>query len=355
MATTAKRDLEHARVALEHWAAEKLGVIEVAVSDLSVPKAGFSNETILGRLRWSDLDGGRHEARVVVRIEPSDHQLFLDPDAMFQARVMRALARHQVPVPEVLFEEPSAALLGAPFFVMRLVEGRIPSDLPSWHVAGWTTRLDRADRARLYDNALAALVALHATDWQDGLEFLQRRGSGSAFDRYLDHVDRWYRWSEPSRRFGVDVIDRALEHVWSRRPEHPDTGVTWGDARPGNIIFADDLSVAALLDWESATLGPAEIDVGWWLMFEEFLSEAQGVSRLDGIPDRAGTIARYEELGGRRLNDIRYYEILAGLVFSLINSRVADLTIANGLAVEVAAKYVTRVTDMMARWLDAAV
>jgi aminoglycoside phosphotransferase (APT) family kinase protein len=140
--------------------------------------------------------------------------------------------------------------------------------------------------------------------------------------------------------------------VVRHRPATDAAVISWGDARPGNIIFGDDLSVVALLDWEGATIGPPEIDVGWWLMFEEFLCEAQGLTRLDGVPDRDATIARYQELSGRPVEEIRYYEILAGLVLALINSRLADLMIAGGrLEPAVAGEFVTRVTDMTARWL----
>ena len=70
----------------------------------------------------------------------------------------------------------------------------------------------------------------------------------------------------------------------------PGEGVVWGDARVGNMCFADDLSVAALFDWEGATTGPPGIDLGWWLMFDRYLCEAQRSQRLDGIPGREQTI-----------------------------------------------------------------
>ncbi len=68
-------------------------------------------------------------------------------------------------------------------------------------------------------------------------------------------------------------------------------------------MFADDCSVAALVDREGATLGPPEIDVAWWVMFDEYLCEAQGFTRLEGIPDTAGTFARYQQLSGRTLQN----------------------------------------------------
>ena len=336
---------------MESWLAARLGVGAVSVSDISLPKAGFSNETIFGTARWGDEHDERQERGFVLRIQPSGHQLFVEPDAMRQARVMEQLAGH-VPVPAVWLTEPDPQVLGAPFFLMDRVGGRIPSDIPSWHEAGWTTELTPAQRGRLYDSGLAALAALHGADWRGGLAFLEPPGEGTALDRYIAHLQRWYRWCEPVRRFGADVIEAAFEHVVRHRPATDVAVISWGDARPGNIIFGDDLSVVALLDWEGATIGPPEIDVGWWLMFEEFLCEAQGLTRLDGVPNRDATIARYQELSGRPVEEIRYYEILAGLVLALINSRLADLMIAGGrLEPAVAGEFVTRVTDMTARWL----
>ena len=108
-----------------------------------------------------------------------------------------------------------------------------------------------------------------------------------------------------------------------------------------------------MLDWEGATLGPPEVDVTWWVMFDEFLCEAQGLTRLDGVHDRLATFARYEELAGAPLRDVGYYEVLAGLQLSLINSRLADLLVSTGKAPEsVAAEIVTRVTELTRRALE---
>jgi aminoglycoside phosphotransferase (APT) family kinase protein len=352
MAAPSGRDPEATAGSLGEWLARRLDVSSVDVSDLKIPKAGFSNETIMGTARWTDAGAEERERRFVLRIEPSSHQLFQEADAIRQASVMQGLAGH-VPVPEVWLTESDPSVFGTPFFLMDHVDGRIPSDFPSWHERGWTTTLEPDERARLYDNGIAAMVQLHRVDWRGDLAFLEPAGSGSALDRYIEHVERWYEWCAPSRRFGADTIDAAMEHVIANRPDDDGAQVSWGDARPGNIVFADDFSVAAMLDWEGATIGPPGIDVGWWLMFEEFLCEAQGLKRLEGVAGRDETIARYEELSGQPLIAIRYYEIVAGLVFAMINSRLADLLIAGGkVDPDFAASVVTRVTDMVAHWLS---
>ena len=109
------------------------------------------------------------------------------------------------------------------------------------------------------------------------------------------------------------------------------------------------MSVAALFDWEGATIGPPGIDLGWWLMFERYLCEAQGLRRLDGVPGRAETIARYAELGGAPVPDIDYYELLAAVVMTLITSRLADVLVETGrVTPDIAAIYPTRAVALVA-------
>ena len=143
-----------------------------------------------------------------------------------------------------------------------------------------------------------------------------------------------------------------MAHVLANHPPTKAASVVWGDARVGNIMFADDCTVAAMVDWEGATLGPPEIDVAWWVMFDEYLCEAQGFARLEGISDSEGTFARYEQLSGRPLQNMGYYQILAGLFLALINSRLVDLLIRNKVVDKTyGAELVTRVTNMTARHL----
>lgn len=48
-------------------------------------------------------------------------------------RLMRILdADTDIPVPPVLWYEPDPGYLGAPFLVMRRIEGRVPTDMPPW-------------------------------------------------------------------------------------------------------------------------------------------------------------------------------------------------------------------------------
>ncbi|MCM3922160.1 phosphotransferase family protein [Frankia sp. AiPs1] len=354
MATTARRDLEATREVLRGWLRDRHGAADVEISPLTSPKAGYSNETLYLHLAWTPPDGPRRGEDLVLRIEPTGHQLFVTPDAVRQARIMQALAPHPgVPVPTIWYIEPDPTVLGSPFYLMGRVEGRVPGDVPSWHAEGWTVELSPAQRSVMHDNALASLVALHRIDVRDGFDFLTPAGTGTALDRYLAGLRDWHTWAQPSLRWEPETVAAAVDHLLRERPDDPAAGIVWGDARVGNISFGPEESVQAMFDWETATVGPPGIDLGWWLMFEDFLCEAQRLTRLEGVPDRAAIIARYQELSGRPVEHIDYYELLAATVMTLINSRLGVLLMTSGgLPERVASAYARRTIRMIRRGLD---
>jgi hypothetical protein len=55
------------------------------------------------------------------------------------------------------------------------------------------------------------------------------------------------------------------------------------------------------------------------------------VPSLEGFPPGDETIARYEELLGRPMLDMGYYEVLSGFKFTVIMSRIAQAMIEWGL------------------------
>lgn len=351
-AAAAPRDLDATRRALEKWLSARLGGA-VRISGLARPRAGVSNETLVGAVAWVDQEGVAHDEGIVVRIQPSGPHLAPDLDVTYEARVLRALAgRPGVPVPRVLVVESEGEVLDAPFFVMERIEGRIPADLPSWHARGWVTRLDPSERRLLCSNALAALVELHAVRPEEGFGFLRHGGGeGTALASHLAYLQRWAEWCQPSPGPARQVIEAALAHVYDARPDARSPVVTWGDARVGNLVFRPDLSVAAVLDWEGAGSGPPGLDLGWWVILDEFLCEAQGLRRLDGVPGREGTLRLYEALGGASTANIDYYEILAGLRLVLVMSRRTEQLLMAGAKPTSVAPYLEAALDVTTRRL----
>ena len=195
---------------------------------------------------------------------------------------------------------------------------------------GWVAELSDPERETLWNNGVDILARLHQIDWRSKFSFLDVPGPGAlGLDRYLGYVERWYAWAAKGRTF--EIGETALRYLREHQPTESPVDVLWGDATLGNMLFADDQSVAALLDWEMPALGPGECDLGWWLFMDSMYHRGWDIPRLTGFPPRDETIARYESKLGRPVGDLAYYEILAGLRMMAISARTIDLQIEQGI------------------------
>src|SRR5512140_270320 len=73
------------------------------------------------------FDGERRS--VALRVQ-RERGIFEPYDVLREARVLRCLAPSEVPVPGVLGEEPSPALLGAPFIVLEWIDAPHMGEAP---------------------------------------------------------------------------------------------------------------------------------------------------------------------------------------------------------------------------------
>jgi len=344
------------REPLRRWLAPVLAaesgrdVAGLDVGGWTRPPAGQSSDTIMFRASWTEA--GRSRARDLVLRRQATGGIFLTPDVVREARVLQGLeSASRVPVPHVLGFERDPSALGAPFFVMDMVAGRVPTARPSIHSAGWLPTLSPAVRARLWASAMEVLVGVHAVDWRARHAFLVE-GEATGVVAHVDRLTEWYRWSAADREF--PVTDAALEAVTARRDAvaADEATLVWGDARPGNMIFGEDGTVAAAIDWEVATVGAPGIDLGHWLFFDAFSTTGAGVARLEGWPDREETIARYEQLSGRVVADIDFFELLEELFIATTLIRQADMRVHRGLAPpDTRMGHDNAVTQMIARRL----
>lgn len=301
----------------------------VLVTSLEAPSQGFSNETWFFDAEITSEDESS-KAQLVLRMQPETSRTFRDTDVMHQWRVMVGLSQSAVPLPPLLAAEPDSGVLGSPFFVMGRVDGRIPQDVPSYNIAGWVRELQASDRAKAWRNGIDALAEIHGVHWLRSCPFLGDLTRGKpGLDQYLDFLEEWFNFVCAAR--DLPLLDAAMAEVRTCRPTDAHVGVMWGDARPGNMIYADDLSVAAVLDWEMAALGPGEADLGWWLFADRFYSEGYGVRKLEGLPTRDETILEYEKAASRRVKAIEYFELLAAFRMALIIVRSTGDRISSGV------------------------
>jgi aminoglycoside phosphotransferase (APT) family kinase protein len=317
-----ERDPEETRRQLAAWFERRLGAIDVRLSELRGPGAsGFSSDTLLFDATWTARGESRSEA-LVVRLRPRGFGIFPEYDIAKQFRIQKALAPAGVPLAPMLWLEEDEGFVGAPFYVMGQVAGRIPPDNPIYHAGGWLTELRPQQRAALWWSGLDALAKIHRADWRAlGLEFAARHEPGATpLERELAYYRRYLEWT----RFGPHPIcEQALDWLEKSRPKDEPTVLCWGDSRIGNMIFDQD-ECRAVLDWEMAALASPELDLGWWIFMDRHHSEGIGLPRLEGLPGRAETVARYEELTGHAVRHLEYYETFAALRFAAIMIRVTQ-------------------------------
>jgi aminoglycoside phosphotransferase (APT) family kinase protein len=302
------------------------------IIDLNAPaSSGFSNETILLTARWSEGDE-RAEHRLVVRVHPTQHTLFLEADFSLQYNVMHALQdQERVPVPNLRWYEDDPETLGVPFFVMDHVEGQIPADNLPYTMEGWLLDSAPEQQATLWWSGIDTLAEVHLLDWRGlGLGYLAEDTFGApGLDRNMNYYRSFLDWTSKGRP------QPTTEAIWdwlvANKPDPTgDLVLSWGDSRIGNIIW-QDYEPAAVLDWEMATVGPPEMDLGWWLYFDRQFSEGLGIARPAGFGSHEETIARYEARLGRTMGDLLWYEVFAGFRFAVIMCRLSDLLMGSGL------------------------
>lgn len=264
---------------------------------------GHSNVTYLVR---------RGDTELVLRRPPRGPLPPTAHDVLREAGLLRALQGTAARVPPVLAVCDDEAVIGAPFHVTALVPGdAITSVVPP--------ALDTPpERRRMSEELVDALVELHGVDWATcGLKDFSR-DPAAYLERQLRRFAGLWHAGRTRDLPAVEEVGRWLgEHLPSSGPPT----VVHGDYRLGNVLMSPGAParLAAILDWEMATIGDPLADLGYlctlWVDRDDSappgLVAMWDVTRRDGFLRRAELVARYEERSGRAMTDIRWYRVLA--------------------------------------------
>ena len=275
-----------------------------------------------------------------------------------EARVLAALADTAVPHPALITSCDDPAILGAAFYLMDEVPGFNPTTgLPEG------VRSDPAIRHRMGLALVDALAALAAVDPEAvGLSdfgrmegFLERQAGRWA--AYLADCRRYQGWSGPDELGDIAGVQAWLE---ANCPLHAQPGIIHGDYHIGNMLYLEDGTLTAIVDWEMATLGDPLMDFGRllasWPSNDGPQPFVMRVECLDGFPTRDELITRYRDVTKRDLSELGWFEVLAcyklGIIlegtYARAQSGQADMN--TGLRLHAAAKgLLQRARDCIAR------
>lgn len=323
MATGERRDDAALAAGLARWVVERTGEVpgvsagagaggsEVTIAGLTHAEGGMANETVL-------VDFGPGHAGMVVRLPPLD-ATFPDYDLAPQAAVQNAVAAAGVPAPAPAIVERDPSWLGAPFLAMPRVHGAVAGPAPAFdpYVLDAGSALQRV----MYDGLIDVLAAVHAVPWEAA-------GLADTFGgrRLADALARWgayVAWS--SEGDPLPALAEALDWCARHCPPEREAVLLWGDVRLGNLVFDDAREVVAVLDWDLASLGPREMDLGWHFGLDFMMEELFG-QRVPGFPSRVEALEHYERESGHEVRDLAWHEVFALVRALAINDRHQRIT-----------------------------
>jgi aminoglycoside phosphotransferase (APT) family kinase protein len=267
-----------------------------------------------------------------LRRPPLAHVLPTAHDMAREFTVITALVPTDVPVPETVALCTDPAVLGAVFYVMSYVDG-VVLDRPEALAA-----LTPATAGSTCDQLIDTLVDLHAVD--PAAVGLAEFGRPDGF--LARQVRRWHgQWQANETEPRADLA-RLVQRLGDTLPEQSPAGIVHGDYRLTNVMYRPDLSgIAAVVDWEMATLGDPLTDVGLLVVYQSLSAEGDFVmphmSPDDGFPTPMQMVERYGNASGRDLTRLAWYVAfgyfkLAVIAEGIHNRYLQGKTVGEGFA-----------------------
>jgi aminoglycoside phosphotransferase (APT) family kinase protein len=274
-----------------------------------LPRHGVS---LAGPLQARLFAGGRSNltyeltdgaSRWVLRRPPLGHVLETAHDMSREFRFISALGSSVVPVPEAVIRCDDAAVIGAPFFVMSHVDGVI------YRTREQLEALSGDDAHRMAMALADTLADLHEVDPAAvGLADIGRP------DGYLERqCARLAKQLEASRTRDVPGFDELGAKLSASLPDSSRSTIVHGDYRLDNTLIGSDPGrVAAVLDWELATLGDPLVDVaslvgGWDGGNGLFAVVTSPPGQIPHYPAWTALAARYAERTGQDLDALPWH------------------------------------------------
>lgn len=293
-----------------------------------LPRGEFGNVTLLAGGTQNVLTRFERGGRSFVLRRPPLHLRGNSNETMRrEARLLGAVAGSAVPHPGLIASCPTEDVLGAAFYLMEPIEGfNATSGMPGSHA---TQEAQHAMGLSMVEG----LAALHALDpFAIGLQgfgkvegFLERQ-----VGRWMSQLDSYAEmpgWEGPAALGDVAAVAQWLE---ANRPAGFVPGIIHGDFHLANVMFKNDApELAAIIDWELATLGDPLIDLGWLLATWPDGPDCifTSVKPWLGFPGPCELVAQYAALSSRSLDALDWYGVFAcyklGILLEGSNARAA--------------------------------
>lgn len=293
---------------LERFLAAEIyaGASGVRIADVARPQGGASWDTFLIDVEI-EREGLRERLRVVVRRAPES-----GPMAPYEVHkdvaILSALEESDVPVPRLLGWSVDPAVFDRQFIVMDFVAGESHDITQVERWPRW-----QQDRTLLGNEIIDTLASLHRFEWR-GTPIEGFFGSaGTIGERVCGLLDSYF---EPllalagERERGLPLWRELASWLRQNVPDSDDDDLVLvhGDYRFGNFLWRD-AEIAAVHDWERASLGHRMQELGFICMPLSRLRDPQIMGKA--LPFDA-LAERYERASGLAVDiaKVQYFAVL---------------------------------------------
>jgi aminoglycoside phosphotransferase (APT) family kinase protein len=288
------------------------------MDERGLPGAGEPIEThvVSGGASNEIFEFSRGDQRIVLRRPPREVPAGRNETMLREYRVLEALNGTDVPHPEAIAVCEDTNVIGATFYLMGHIDGWSPMSMGST----WPPPFDTDVEARrgLGFQLVDGIAKLSKVDWRArGLE-----GFGKPDGFHERQVDRWLSHLSRFQFRELPGINESADWLRHHKPSVYEPGIIHGDYQFANVMFAHGAParLAAIVDWEMATVGDPLLDLGWVIMGWPREGDQPSMDYVDysGLPTRDELLEYYAKESGRSVDEIDYYEILARFKIAIV-------------------------------------
>ncbi|WP_297334885.1 phosphotransferase family protein [Algoriphagus sp.] len=269
---------------------------QIKISPLS---GGYSNLTY-------ELTFGQQ--KFALRRPPHGYKISTAHDMVREYKVLQSLEKAGYSKsPKVIYLEENEAVLGAPFFIMEFIEGKILRANSSL-----IEKLTSKDFQKLSIQTLDSLLDLHELDL--------RRSGLIDLGKPKGYVERqvigWTKRYQAAKTDQIPELEKVAHWLHDHLPNSTDVSFIHNDYKYDNLVLdlLDGIQVKAVLDWEMATVGDPLMDLGTSLAYwsedqDPPILKLFNASHYSGNLTRQEVLTYYEKNSKHTLENMLFYYV----------------------------------------------
>lgn len=293
---------------------QETGLINSVESDLSVHQFthGFSNLTYLLQIE---------EKEYVVR-KPPKGAIKRGHDMHREFKVQSGISKSFSKVPKMFAFSDDETILGSDFYIMEKVEGIILN-----YKEAHKRNIPASEYKTIANSWLDTLVELHKVDYHAiGLGDL-----GKPEGYVARQVSNWGKQYLKAKTEEVSEAATVMKWMEEQQPIAYEHCLIHNDFKYDNVVFKDDSwqEVAAVLDWEMATLGDPLMDLGtslgYWTVATDHDFVKQGIPSptiFEGNPIRSEIAEMYSQKSGRNIDNLVFCYVFGLFKIAVIAQQI---------------------------------